>query len=97
MTFYSRLVALYPDDVRFAYGDELVADLERRHAAGRGTGRLRHAAGVVARLSSLLTDIAMEWANCVYSHRSFHGRARPNSGVVRPPNMSKREWFNPEP
>jgi hypothetical protein len=56
-------------------------------------GRLRRVAGVVGRLSSLLADIAVEWANCLYSHRSFHGRARPNAGVVRPPNMSKQEWF----
>jgi hypothetical protein len=93
MTLYARLVGLYPGDVRFAYGDDLIADLERRHAACRQAGRLRLTAYAVRSTASVLADVVMEWANCLYSHRSFHGRARPDAGVVRPPNMGKQEWF----
>jgi len=39
-------------------------------------------------------DVAIDRIHTVYSHRSFHGRSRPNPGVVRPPNMGKKEWFD---
>jgi hypothetical protein len=43
---------------------------------------------------TLLCDTAAERVNSLYSYRTFHGRCRPNPTAVRPPNMSKKEWFD---
>lgn len=93
MRLYDLLIRLYPEDVRFAYGEEMLDALERGHVDARRQGRLRLAAFVAARVTSTLADIAAERVNALYSHRSFHTRGKPNPGVVRPPNMSKGEWF----
>ena len=90
---YGRLIRMYPEDVRFAYGKEMLADLERGHADRRRQGPLALSGFVCARLLNLLIDVAAERVNALHSHRSFHGRGRPNPGVVRPPNMGKKEWF----
>ena len=94
MDIYRSLVRLYPDDIRFAYGDEMVSDFDRRFADARRKGRGIFAAFVVREIVALLTGAVAERIGTFYSHRSFHGRCRPNSGVVRPPNMGKREWFH---
>jgi len=93
MGFYERLVGLYPADVRFAYGAEMLDGWRRGHAERRARGRLRLAAFVARSTASTLLDALAERVNLLYSHRSFHTRGKPNAGVVRPPNMSKREWF----
>jgi hypothetical protein len=92
--FFSTLIRLYPADVRYAYGVEMVEDFEQRlrHAGGR-PGRCWCIARAVL---SLLCDVAAERVNGLYSHRTFHGRCRPDPGRVRPPNMSKAEWFDSE-
>ncbi len=88
------LIGLYPDDVRFAYGREMVADLAGRHEQARVRGRLALARFVCCSSIALLVDVAVERLGALTaSHRSFHGRRRPDPGVVRPPNMGKKEWF----
>jgi len=94
MHFYERLIGFYPEDVQFAYGQEMLAELSREHNERRGQGFLRLAGFVGSRVASMLIDVVVERANNLYSHRSFHGRGKPNAGVVRPPNMGKKEWFD---
>src|SRR5205085_4411458 len=94
---YKKLIRLYPADVRFAYGDQMVRDFEQGFAATRPRGLAALSAFVVRQLIVLLCDAAAERVNSFYSHRSFHGRCQPNSGVVRPPNMGKKEWFGSDP
>lgn len=94
MRAYEWLIRLYPDDVRFSYGREMLEDLERGHRTSRQRGLGRHVANFAFELMKLSIDIAVERVNALYSHRSFHGRGRPNPGVVRPPNMGKAEWFS---
>lgn len=84
---------LYPGDTRFAHGREFIADFERGRFAARQRGRLSLLRFVAYELLVLACDVAVDRINTLYSHRTFHGRARPNLGVVRPPNMGKREWF----
>ncbi len=96
MRAYAWLVRLYPDDVRYAYGQEMVADLKARHAEHRRRGRLSLARFFAWNLLALLVDVAVERLNALASHRSCHGRGRPNLAVVRPPNMGKKEWFEGE-
>ena len=94
MRIYRLLIGLYPPDVRFAYGAEMVHALQRDHARCRELGVTRLAMFVSWSVSATLVDVAAERANALYSHRSFHGRGTPDPGVVRPPNMGKREWFD---
>ncbi len=82
------------EDVRFACGEEMLADLRRGHAEHRRRGRLVLARFVCSRVLALLVDVTVERANTLASHRSFHGRGEPDLGVVRPPNMGKKEWFD---
>jgi hypothetical protein len=90
---YTSLIRLYPDDVRTAYSAEMRYDFAARYAhAGLG-GRIRQFMFVVAEVARVLCDVTAERINTLYSHRSFHGRCAPNPGLVRPPNMGKREWF----
>ena len=90
---YRQLIRLYPEDIRFAYGDEMAADFEEGLGRGRRRGQAAHAVYVVWRLLVLFCDAAAERVSSLYSHRSFHGRCEPDFGVVRPPNMGKKEWF----
>ena len=90
---YRRLIRLYPDDIRFAYGAELDAEFRRGLADSGSRGRFRRTAFVVRAVARLLVEAAFERVHTLYSHRSFHGRGRPDLGLVRPPNMSKQEWF----
>lgn len=93
MRAYTWLLRLYPEDVRYAYECEMRDDFARRLAAACQTGNLAVARTVIVGISGLLIDVAAQRAHTLYSHRSFHGRRRPDPGVVRPPNMSKGEWF----
>ena len=93
MRLYERLIRLYPEDVQFAYGQEMLAELRREHAERRGHGWVRLIGFLGSLVAPTLMDVLVERANNLYSHRSFHGRGKPNAGVVRPPNMGKKEWF----
>jgi hypothetical protein len=48
-------------------------------------------------LFRILPDAASEQLGRLSSHPSFRGRCLPDLGVVRPPNVGKREWFYGEP
>ena len=90
---FKRLMRLYPADVRFAYGDEMLAAFEQGLRTSRPRGRAALATFACRQLVALVCDAAAERVNSLYSHRTFHGRCRPNRAAVRPPNMSVREWF----
>src|ERR1700730_5941147 len=88
---YGRLIRMYPEDVRFAYGREMLADFERGHAERRRQGPLAFTGFVSARLLNLLIDVAAERVNALYSHRSFHGRVRPTPAMVPPRNLGRKK------
>ena len=93
MNVHDCLLELYPKDVLGIYGREIKDDFERGLAAAHGQGRIAVVRFVVRELSWLLCDAAAERAATLYSHPSFRGRRLPNPGQVRPPNMSKKEWY----
>jgi hypothetical protein len=90
---YRRLLRLYPRDVRAVYEHEIVDDLERGLRVARESGRLQSTRFLVRELTWLLFDGTAERVSTLYSHQSFRGRRLPNPGQVRPPNMSKKEWY----
>jgi hypothetical protein len=90
---YTRLLCLYPADVRFAHGKEMAADFAQSVSDARQRGRIALLIFVAGRILFLLCDASAERVNTLYSHRTFHGRCRPNPAMVRPPNMGKQEWF----
>jgi hypothetical protein len=70
-----------------------MADFRQGHAAACQRGGLSLLRFVGDQLFLLVCDAAVDRMNTLYSHRTFHGRSRPNLGQVRPPNMGKGEWF----
>lgn len=89
---FERLLRLYPASVRDMYGTEMAASFAFGLDARRRS-RARRIGYAIREVVLLLCDAAAERAASLYSHRSFHGRQRPDLGVVRPPNMGKQEWF----
>lgn len=90
---YSWLIRLYPEDIRFAYGAEMVTGFEQG-LADRRARPLGQSAWILGTIGQLLFEAAVErFQYTFYSHRSFHGRCKPDLGRVRPPNMGKREWY----
>ena len=93
MTLCRRLLSLYPSEVVGVYGREMTDDFERGLTVAQGSGRIATMRFVIREVSWLLCDAAAERAANLYSHQSFRGRRTPNPGQVRPPNMSKNEWY----
>ncbi len=90
---YLRLLRLYPTNIRLFYGDEMVATFEKREALARLGGRLAMARFTLTEIWRLLPDAACERIARLSSHPSFRGRCQRDLGVVRPPDIGKREWF----
>jgi hypothetical protein len=92
---YRRLLALYPSHIRTTYGAEMAsafdANLDRSPSSW---SRFRFYAVSIA---ALVLDATVERLWMFGSHPSFSGRRPPDLGVVRPPNMGKREWFDAAP
>ena len=93
MIGYETLLVLYPRDVRESYGDEMVRAYDNGLVESRRHGATAPIRFVARQVMWLFCDAAAERVSNLYSHRSFHGRCRPNMTLVRPPNMGKREWF----
>jgi hypothetical protein len=91
--FYRRLLDLYPADVAGIYSHEMLDDFANGLDVARRHGRIATARFIAKELLWLLCDAAAERAATLYSHQSFRGRRLPNPGQVRPPNMSKKEWY----
>ncbi len=94
MNLYPRLLDLYPANVIGVYGREMADDFSRGLTVARGRGRVAAIRFVAREISWLLCDATAERIATLYSHQSFRGRRLPNPGQVRPPNMSKREWYS---
>ena len=92
-TAFQRLLALYPAEVRAMYEREMVCDFTVKLAAAREDGRVATIRFLAREVSWLVCDGLAERAATLYSHQSFRGRRAPNPGQVRPPNMSKSEWY----
>jgi hypothetical protein len=60
MQAYRTLLRLYPDDVRFAYGDEMVSDFDRRCADARQRGWPALAVFIARRVLLLVCGAAAE-------------------------------------
>src|SRR5205809_7184421 len=91
---YVKLLRLYPDDIRWAYGNQMAASFQGEFNKTRQRGLAVAAAFAFTQLVTLFGDATAERVNSLYSHLSFHGRCRPDPSVVRPPNMGKQEWFH---
>jgi hypothetical protein len=94
MITYKTRLALYPVDVRESYGDEMMWAYGHGLMENRRRGPMTLVWFIASHVIWLLCDAAAERVLTLYSHRSFHGRCRPDLSLVRPPNMSKKEWFH---
>jgi hypothetical protein len=90
---YRSLLRLYPRDVRAVYEREMADDFASGLCLAREGGRLSLTRFLLRELGWMLVDGTAERVATLYSHQSFRGRRLPNPGQVRPPNMSKSEWY----
>ena len=89
--WYRHLLRLYPPHVRIIYGAEMLSGFTER--ARSADSRIRKMRLLLRDVATVLPDAAAERIATFSSHPSFHGARPPDLGVVRPPNVSKREWF----
>jgi len=89
---YQALLTLYPPHVRTIYSAEMIRSFEAALSERHGVlSRIRF---VVVSTCVILMDATVERLWTFGSHPSFTGRRPSDLGVVRPPNMSKAEWFH---
>ena len=88
---YRWFLALYPRHVQTMYAAEMLADFSRRLESQ--STRVAALASFVREVIRVVPDALAERFAAVSSHPSFHGRRPSDLGVVRPPNVGKREWF----
>src|SRR5258705_99902 len=91
---YQLLLRLYPVHIRVIYGKEKLASFQERQSLVRGrVGAVRLFIGELCRM---VPDITCERVAMLSSHPSFRGPRAPDSSIVRPPNMGKKQWFYSE-
>ena len=90
---YLQLLRLYPVHIRTIYGDEMQARFGEREASARLRGRLANFRLGIAELCRVLPDAACERIAMLSSHPSFRGPCLRDPGLVRPPNVGKKDWF----
>ena len=90
---YRYLLRLYPVHFRIIYGDEMWTAFERRKALVRRRRPLTMLRLVISELCLAVPDAACERIALLSSHPSFRGRCLRDLGVVRPPDVGKKEWF----
>jgi hypothetical protein len=78
------------------YGDDMVSAFTQKLAAWRHRGQIASVRFVLRELVRLLPDATAERIATFGSHHSFHGRRLPDTSLVRPPDVGKKEWFFPE-
>jgi hypothetical protein len=88
-----HLFRLYPIHVRTIYGDEMLTAFQGREASAHLHGKLATMRLALGELCRVLPDAACERIAMLSSHPSFRGPCLPDPGVVRPPNVGKKEWF----
>jgi hypothetical protein len=89
---YRLLLTLYPQHVRAMYDGEMLADFRRR-LEGVRQARVAALFLFAREVVRVIPDALSEHVAARSSHPSFHGRRPSSLGVVRPPNVGKREWF----
>jgi len=89
---YRRLLRLYPPHIRAIYGDEMRAGFDA--GCDQCSSRLSLIRFCSMSMLSLAIDATVERLWTFGSHPSFSGRRPPDFGMVRPPNMGKKEWFH---
>jgi len=97
MRAYSCLLRLYPVHIRDIYGAEMFASFRERSDSACVTGRWAMLRFLILEFWRALPDAVCERIALLSSHPSFRGRRPRDLGVVRPPNVGKKEWFYSEP
>jgi hypothetical protein len=95
MRAYERLLRSYPDDTRFAYGSEFLTDFE---LGMRGCQRKKPTESALVRYAPNRRPrrrCGHGSYQCALLASLLSRPGRPNPGVVRQPNMGKKEWFDP--
>lgn len=90
---YSAFLHLYPRDYAGKFAEEMLAAFEEGVAEQRARGRWTAARFVLIELMSLLRGVGAEWRAKLTSDRSTRGRCLPDWRMMRPPGVTREEWF----
>jgi hypothetical protein len=90
---YTALLRLYPRDYRTKFAAEMLAAFEEGAAEQRARGRAAGVPFALVELISLLLGAGAEWGAKFISDRSTRGRCLPDWRMMRPPGVTREEWF----
>src|SRR5262249_2788761 len=90
---YDILLRLYPRDYRISFTAEMVTTFAEAAEDRRGHGRVIFVRFAVAELIGLLIGAGAEWLAKFTSDSSTRGRCLPDLRVMRPPGVSREQWF----
>ena len=90
---YAALLQLYPSDYRARFAAEMLAAFEEGAAEQRARGQWAAARFVLKELMSLLLGAAAEWETKLACDRTTRGRCLPDWRMMRPPGVTREEWF----
>lgn len=85
---YSLALRLYPVDYQMRFAAEMSAAF---HAAAEAHRSDR--VFVLVELAGLAAGIAQEWFAKLTSDRSTRGRQLPDLRMMRPPGVTREQWF----
>lgn len=90
---YTALLHLYPHDYRARFAAEMLAAFGEGAEERRARGRAASAGFGLVELTSLLLGAGAEWWAKLTCDRSTRGRCLPDCRMMRPPGVTREEWF----
>lgn len=87
---YQLLLRLYPRDYRIWFAAEMLNAFEQAAQQNRGSAAQRFS---LVELSSLIRGAAAEWAAKFTTNPNVRGRCLPDVMLMRPPGVSREQWF----
>jgi hypothetical protein len=90
---YRALLQLYPSDYRARFAAEMLAAFEEGAAEQRARGCVAGVGFALLELMSLLLGAGAEWGAKFTCDRSTRGRCLPDWRMMRPPGVTREEWF----
>jgi hypothetical protein len=86
---YELLLRLYPQDYRIWFAAEMLSAFEQAAQQNRGSA----ARFVLVELSSVIRGAAAEWVAKITTNPNVRGRRFPDVMLMRPPGVSREQWF----
>jgi hypothetical protein len=90
---YGALLRLYPYDFQQLFAAEMAQTFAQAADEHHQRGVTAFATFNAREWGAVVVEAAAEWAAKLYGHPSLHGRCLPDWRLMRPPDVSKKDWF----